>query len=177
VLKNEFASHAHLIETLHKLQVFTEDDFKLLNEKLHKDTPAEKKRRENELLAQIESSCFINSIFQSHSPKASRELIIDLMLNYPNKLLPASEIQEIINKYELTISVKSIDEDQTEYNHTSRKIEFKKSPAILAKPEIAIILFEHHYFLDYQTDITSYYVEHIKDLQPEDYNKILNHGF
>jgi hypothetical protein len=32
-------------------------------------------------------------------------------------------------------------------------------------------LFEQHYFLDFRTVLSNYYIDHLDELQPEDYNK------
>jgi hypothetical protein len=140
-LKDTYSKHTELVKELLKLQIFTEGDYKLLN------------KRKNQSMAEIlEDSCFIYALKQFG---VEESILDELRVDYKDKCIPMSKIQQIIDKYGLNISIRYIDENQARSGPASRKSQFKKSPEVLAKPEIIINLFDQHYFLEYKTTMTT----------------------
>jgi hypothetical protein len=50
-------------------------------------------------------------------------------------------------------------------------MEFIKTAERESKPEIIINLFEEHYFLEFRTEMTTYYLEHLDEMNSYDFNK------
>jgi hypothetical protein len=190
-LKNDFIEHEQVHKTLRRLQIYNEADFQFINTILSKPKPKKewsdldeeeemKKKqdikKQNEIIKELRHNCFIYALSQSNNKDVTDRVLMNLMLNYHYKFISAFKIQEIIDKYELNITIRSIDEDQNEYNHVCQKMKFKKSEAVKAKQEIVINLYQKHYFIDFRTNLTSYYVKHINELKPVDHNKYWHHN-
>jgi hypothetical protein len=141
LLKEEFHQHTHLLHVLKSLQIFDKIDFWSKQK--------------------LVDNCFIYALNQtSIDPKIIDAMKYDISRRY----IPITKLTEIAEKYNLNLRIRNLDRDAK--TNQARMINLGEGGT-----ELPIInCFRKHYFIDYRTDITSYYIENLATLSPNDYN-------
>jgi hypothetical protein len=141
LLKEEFHQHIHLLYVLKSLQIFDKIDFWSKQK--------------------LVDNCFIYALNQtSIDPKVIDAMKYDISRRY----IPITKLTEIAEKYNLNLRIRNLDRDAK--TNQARMINLGEGGT-----ELPIInCFRKHYFIDYRTEITSYYIENLATLSSNDYN-------
>ncbi len=154
-----------IIDYLKRLQIFDT----LVNDK-------------NQQRDELNDCCFIYALKQTDC--YDENTLNQMRLRIQNRYLSQTAIESLCNEFKIHLKLSLIDDNSNRKNKKTTVQSSKKSSrkSFLGVKDAeknrthVMNVYENHYFIEEKTPFSTYYIKHIKDESPENYNKEIYHN-